>query len=296
MRRLYSEPFSKYLLGSFVVILFVAITLIVSLIILLIISPNGLGQLSKNELFIFTLTPFVLGLVGLILVVRYLHKRGFKTIVTHRSSIDYNRIFFSSGVYGVLGLASFILSYYLYPEGTFQWNFKSGPFFILLFVSIILIPIQAGLEELLFRGYLMQGFEKLSRNRWLPTLITSLSFGLMHALNPEISNFGFGVIGSYIIFGIVLGICTQMDGGSEISIGLHVAHNLLACLLVTVDWGAIQTEALFRSYYTPSIWEFYISLLVIMPLFMLIMATRYKWSNWKYNLFGRFETNSIQTR
>lgn len=291
MRRLYPEPFSKYLLGSFIVILFVAITLIVSTIIFVIINPNGLGQLSKNELFIITLTPFVLGLVGFILVVRYLHKRAIKTIVTHRSSIDYNRIFFSFGVYGIIGIAWFILSYFILPEGTFQWNFKLVPFIILLFASIILIPIQAGLEELIFRGYLLQGFEKLSRNRWLPILMTSLLFGFLHVLNPEINNLGFGIIGSYIIFGIVLGICTQMDGGTELSIGLHVANNLFGLVLVTTDWAAIQTEALFRFDYIPSVWMIYIQSLIIMPLFVLIMAIKYKWNNWKYNLFGRFETN-----
>lgn len=290
MKRLHPEPFSKYLLGSFFVALFAMIG-ILPLIILLIVGSKELDQLPNNEAFIYNMIPFVFGLIGFLLVVRYLHKRKFKTIITHRSSIDYSRIFFSFGVYGALALASFILSYYAYPEFTFQWNFKPEPFFILLLASIVLIPIQAGLEELIFRGYLMQGLENLSKNRWLPLMMTSLSFGLMHSFNLEISSFGLAIIGVYIIFGLVAGVCTQMDRGSELSIGFHIAHNLVTCLLVTADWTSIQTDALFWTEQIPSVWVIYRDIILIMPVFILIMAIRYKWNNWKFNLFGRFEAN-----
>ncbi len=55
---------------------------------------------------------------------------------------------------------------------------------------ILLLPIQTSAEEYLFRGYLMQGIGIISGNRWLPLILTSLAFGLMHYANPEIAKFG----------------------------------------------------------------------------------------------------------
>lgn len=44
----------------------------------------------------------------------------------------------------------------LAPEN-FTWNFNAAPFFILVAISFIFIPFQTSFEELLFRGYFMQG-------------------------------------------------------------------------------------------------------------------------------------------
>jgi len=37
----------------------------------------------------------------------------------------------------------------------------------------------------------MQDFAALVKNRWFPIIMTSILFGLMHAFNPEVKEFGF---------------------------------------------------------------------------------------------------------
>ena len=70
----------------------------------------------------------------------------------------------------------------------------------------------------------------------------------MHAMNPEIEEFGMGVMMTYYItVAIVLGIITLLDDGLELAIGLHVAVNVFGALIITYRGSAIQTDALFRT-------------------------------------------------
>jgi hypothetical protein len=117
---------------------------------------------------------------------------------------------------------------------------------VLALVSIIFIPFQAAFEEILFRGYLMQGFTVMAKNRWFPLIMTSVLFGLMHSLNPEVKDFGFlSMMPQYIAFGLIFGVLTVLDDGIEASMGAHAANNIFLCVMVTNRSSALQTNALF---------------------------------------------------
>lgn len=88
----------------------------------------------------------------------------------------------------------------------------------------------------------------------------------------------------------MLGIMALMDEGIELSLGFHAANNLLTALLVTADWTAFQTNSIFKDISEPSAgWDVLIPILVIYPLFLFIMAKKYKWTDWKGKLFGKVE-------
>jgi hypothetical protein len=150
-----------------------------------------------------------------------------------------------------------------------------------------LIPIQTSTEEYVFRGYLMQGFANLSKNKWFPLLMTSVIFGTMHIFNPEIDKMGNIVLVYYIGTGLFLGIITLMDEGMELALGFHAANNLVTALLVTSDWSALQTNSIFKDISDPSAGlEIIIPVFVIFPLLLLLFSKKYKWSDWKEKLTG----------
>ena len=158
-----------------------------------------------------------------------------------------------------------------------------------LVIGLALIPIQTSLEEYIFRGYLMQGFGTLFRNRWAPLVMTSLIFGSLHIFNPEVEKLGYGLLVYYIGTGLFLGILTLMDQGIELAVGFHAANNLLTALLVTSSWTAFQTESILIDVSEPSLGgEILISLLFLYPLFLVLMSRKYHWSDWKKNLIDRF--------
>ena len=245
------------------------------------------------------LVPFAFLLGLLFLLVRGLHERSILSLTTARKKIDFKRFFFSLGLIVFLTLFTFGISYY-YDNSMIQWNFNPLKFTVLLFISLLLFPFQIGLEEYLFRGYFMQQIGIIARNRWMPLVMTSLMFGLMHSANPEVAEMGFGVMVFYIGTGLLLGIMTLMDEGMELALGFHLGNNLMAALLITSDFSALQTDAVFK--YSSEVnssnalSEMLLSIAIMYPLILFLFAKKYKWTNWKEKLTGKItEVQPIQT-
>jgi len=240
-----------------------------------------------NNLFLLTvLLSFVIGLISLIFSIKLIHKRSSISVFTSRKKIDYLRVLFSFSLWSIVSVIIISVSIILSPDN-YVWNFKLIPFLTLTLISLLLMPLQTTMEELLFRGYLMQGLGDLVKNRWFPLLITSVVFGLMHGLNPEVDKLGNIVMVYYIGTGLLFGIITLMDEGIELAMGFHASNNILAAILVTTDWTVFQTDALFKDISEPSVgWEMFFPVLVVYPIFLIILSKVYRWTNWKQRLVG----------
>jgi len=240
----------------------------------------------SNLLLVLMLFTFIGGLIALIAVVKYLHKQKFVKLVTAREKTDWSRVFFAFVLWGVFSVITTLIAYYLSPEDLL-WNFNLWPFLGLLAISLLLLPLQTSFEEFLFRGYLMQGIGIAAKNKWVPLVITSLVFGLMHAFNPEIAKLGYSVLSVYIGLGFFLGIITLMDDGMELALGFHAANNMIIALLVTSDWTALQTNSIFLDVSEPSAIGQIVPIFIILPILTFVFAKKYKWTNWKEKLTGK---------
>lgn len=241
-----------------------------------------------NNLYLFLMIfTFIAVICILYLCVKYLHHKKFLDIITARENFDWKRVIFAFLLWGSITAVIITLQIALYPDD-YVWNFKPIPFFVLLLVSFLFLPFQTSAEELVFRGYLMQGFGILSGNRWFPLIITSLIFGSLHFMNPEVEKMGNLIMIFYIGTGLFYGIATLMDEGIELAIGLHASNNVLAAFLVTTDWMVFQTDALFVDTSEPSFGvETLLPVFVLYPLVLLIFSRKYQWTNWKSKLFGK---------
>lgn len=240
---------------------------------------------SNITLFLIMLT-FVFGLLGIYIVIKNLHKQTVLSLTTSRKSIDWNRFWFSFSLWGAFTVLSTLVLYYTSPE-SFVMNFRPIPFLILLVIGTVMIPLQTSCEEYVFRGYLMQGFGNLARNRWFPLVMTSVIFGGMHILNPEVEKMGYIIMVYYIGTGFLLGIMTLMDEGMELSLGFHAANNLVGALLVTADWSALQTNSIFRDISEPSAgFDIIAPVFIVYPIVVFICSKKYGWTNWKEKLTG----------
>lgn len=235
------------------------------------------------------LIPFAFLLGLLFVLVKYVHQRSILSLTTARPKVDFGRVFFAFMMIATFTIVSFIISYNI-DSSEIIYQFDFNKFSILFLVSIVLFPFQIGLEEYLFRGYLMQHIGVMVKNKWFPLILTSVLFGIAHSANPEVANIGFWkMMIFYIGTGLLLGIMTLMDDGLELALGFHLGNNLLASLLVTADWTALQTDAIFKSTAEPSmsiIGEILIPVLVVYPIMLLILAKRYGWKDWQERLFG----------
>jgi membrane protease YdiL (CAAX protease family) len=240
---------------------------------------------------IFVLLPFAGGLLFLIFVVKLLHKQSFKQLTTTRNKIDWNRFWFALVFWGIISTSMIGVDYFSNPEH-YQNNFHLQPFLILCVIAVILVPLQTSFEEYFFRGYLMQGIGLLAKNKWVPLIITSAAFGLLHIANPEIEKLGYILLVYYIGTGLFLGIITLMDDGLELALGFHLANNLFTALLVTADWTAFQTHSVFKDISEPEkagFFDVFMPVFIIFPIVLFVFAKKYKWTNWKGKLLGRVE-------
>ncbi len=245
--------------------------------------------INKNLFLFLMLFMFAVGLVFLLIGIKYIHKRTITSLVTSRKKIDWKRFFFGFLSWGILVVVLSVIGIYLAPEN-YTYNFNAKPFFILVAISIVFIPLQTSLEELLFRGYFMQGLGVLAKNKWVPLLITSVCFGLLHGANPEVQKLGSILMVFYIGTGFFYGITTLMDEGTELALGLHAANNMIAAFLVTTDWMVFQTDALFIDTSEPSVtWEMFIPVFVLYPLILWMFSKKYGWNNWLDKLTGKVE-------
>ncbi|HZJ36923.1 MAG TPA: CPBP family intramembrane glutamic endopeptidase [Gillisia sp.] len=247
-------------------------------------------QLLDSNLSLFLiLLSFAAGLGAIFFVVKVLHNQPIRALTTSRKKIDWGRFFFAFGLVAVFAIATTLIDYYTNPQD-YVVNFQPKPFFIMLVIAVIMIPLQTGFEEYLFRGYLMQGIGTLFKNRWSPLIITSLVFGSLHFFNPEVTKLGNIIMFYYIGTGFLLGIMTLMDDGMELALGFHAGNNLITAVLVTADWTAFQTNSILKDISEPSAgWDILIPVMVVYPIFLFIMAKKYGWKDWGNRLFGKIE-------
>ena len=290
------NKFWKYLIGSLFVILISSLAQI-PLFLAVYFSPKttSLAQLSSDDLltvldsnlslFLMSLT-FVGGIIGLYLVAKWIHKQTLVSLINPFGNIRWSRFFFSFGLWAAVVICTTGLDYVMRPAD-YVLNFEPLSFFILVLVAGIMLPLQTSCEELIFRGYLMQGFGNLARNKWFPLLMTSIIFGSMHILNPEVEKMGYSILIYYIGTGLILGIFTLLDDGLELAMGFHAANNLMGALLVTSTWSVFQTHSVLKDVSEPEIiYDVLLPVFIIYPLVLFVFSKKYKWTNWKEKLTG----------
>lgn len=162
----------------------------------------GLDEISKNPNILFNpdvmdinrsvmlallMGMFVFTLLFFWLFTRFLQHKPLASILTGFETFRWKRYFFAFSVWGIL-LTAFTIASYAIAPGDVELRFDASKFILLLVVAIILVPIQTGTEELMFRGYLMQGFSQLNLARLLDGLDKhTLTHWLVSRLkrNPE---------------------------------------------------------------------------------------------------------------
>jgi membrane protease YdiL (CAAX protease family) len=246
----------------------------------------------SNVTLFLILISFVFAFAGIYLVVKHVHKQTLLSVTTSRKKVDWNRIWFSFGLWSVFSIASTLIYHFLNPT-LYILEFKPVPFAILFLIAVALVPIQTSTEEYVFRGYLMQGFGNLAQNKWFPLLVTSIIFGGMHLFNPEVSKLGNIIFVYYIGTGLFLGILTLMDEGMELALGFHAANNLIGALLITSDWSAFQTHSIFKDVSEPQAgFDVIMPVVLVYPVLLFIFSRKYQWTNWKEKLTGKVISNN----
>ena len=234
--------------------------------------------MDPNLGFFLMLIMFILAFLALWAGIKFIHGKNLKSIIRPQSGIDYKRIMWACLFW--FGLTMIIeLIMYTQNSQLYELNFNTSRFIPLLILSLLVLPIQTSFEELLFRGYFLQGIGKGTKSKLAALIITTLMFALIHGTNPEVVKYGATVMMSYYITaGLALGIMTIMDDGLELALGVHAATNIYGALIVSYDGSAIQTDSIFKtSDINPLI--MLIASLIAFAIFLIIAQRKYQWGS-----------------
>lgn len=136
------------------------------------------------------------------------------------------------------------------------------PWLMWIPITVAALVVQAGMEELYFRGYLQQQCAALSDNRWIWMGVPSFLFGIGHYMNAY--GPADGVL--YVIWATALGLAcadlTARTGNIGAAIGLHVANNLFAFIISGVQgWPSSGLALVLFPYDDPMAYDYSIETL-----------------------------------
>jgi membrane protease YdiL (CAAX protease family) len=111
-------------------------------------------------------------------------------------------------------------------------NFNLQTLLLVAVIGLIGIFIQAGAEELLFRGYLTQFVRRFSSNKFFFLGIPAVLFSAPHISN--IAAFGGSplVMAPYIISGLLYGWAAYRSGSLWMSVALHLVNNFSGMVFI----------------------------------------------------------------
>jgi len=223
---------------------------------------------------------FLGAFAALYFIFKPIHQREFRTLITPKNKVNWSKIFFSFFLWGGLVLAFEMVLYIIDPVN-FTFHFQWNTFIPLVLLCVFILPIQTSTEEFIFRGYLMQGIGMGTGSKITALIITSVLFGLIHSMNPEVQKFGFGTMQIYYISaGLFLGIMTLMDDGLELALGVHAATNFTGAVFVGYEGAAIQTNSIIKTIeIDPNMMTigFYITAII----FLFIVKIKYSWGSFR---------------
>ncbi len=285
-----NNSFSSYFLG---IVLIISVYLLGSYFLILdlqwnfgIESFDGISQkeivriLGNNRFLAWLIIPFLFVALFLVIHTKFVHKRTVLSIFSGRENFDWKRVLFSfSLLFSVLSLFLFI-QYLSSDSLIFQFDLQK--FIPLFFIAIFLLPIQTSCEELLFRSYILQGIKMRTKKNSIAVLISGIMFGAIHIGNPEIAKIGYHIIVYYMLVGVFLALISLFDNGIELALGYHAANNVFAALMITNNWQAFQTDAVFMDNADPGMGlDTIFGILFILPLVFFIFYKKYKWHSLK---------------
>lgn len=198
---------------------------------------------------------FGVSAAGLIFLLRLIHGRGFWSLVgpADVASKDLRRV--------TLSVCLVLLIMEVAPPWIIPSELQEvrplANWVLLIPVTVLALLIQVGTEEIYFRGYLQQQFACINSHPLVWMFLPSILFGAMHFWNGHGAADGL----LWAIWATFLGLAcadlTARTGTIGAAIGLHLANNLFAVMIVGVaEWPGSGLALFVYPYDDPSQYDY----------------------------------------
>ncbi|KQI71679.1 CAAX protease [Loktanella sp. 5RATIMAR09] len=204
---------------------------------------------------------FGISAIGFLVLLRLLHGRGFWSLIGPAKAARRDLIRVGAAV-AIWLLVFEFLPPWINPDDLAEVR-DFGVWAALVPLALVAVLIQVGTEEMIFRGYLQQQCACISESRWAWMILPSVMFGGLHFWNGN--GAAEGTI--WAIWATALGIAcadlTARTGNLGAAIGLHMANNVFALLVVGVQgWPSSGLALFLYPYEDPALYAYGIEALL----------------------------------
>jgi membrane protease YdiL (CAAX protease family) len=232
-------------------------------------SPNGLlNGVDPFLIFISANLVFPCILLAVWLVVRFLHGRPLMSLITSEKRIKLARIGWAGLVWTILLAITGVIGWFIFPK-SIVYSLHLEEFLRFLPVVVLFVPIQCLTEELVFRGYLLQGLAPWLKSTWLLALVNGIAFGCMHIGAIEHADQAL-VVSSYVVVGVWLALYTISTNSIQCSLGVHIANNMFGFLVLGYEQFQFATSTVFVWRHTQPLFELASAVLGGLVLYLMI--------------------------
>jgi uncharacterized protein len=177
--------------------------------------------------------------IAVVQSVTRMHRRPWLSLVSVRLRLDWKRLAIGAGVQAILSSAFLFLVHFVTGQPWRSAATLPVPLSVLV-LALLLTPLQAVSEEILFRGYLTQALGRIFRSRSMIVVAVGIIFAVLH-----FNAYGPLTIPVMFAFSLILSLATLRDDRIELAIGAHTAQNWLGVVvsidsLVSMDTTTIQ--------------------------------------------------------
>jgi membrane protease YdiL (CAAX protease family) len=151
LARLGRNEWWRYLLGAVVIAFF---WLVLGYVPYLLLAAAGFSAPPFD--FIAVNFSIFMMLAGLAIAVKLIHRRPLRSLITPEAGVNWPRIGRGALTWVTIAAVIVALEHALYP-GRYFLSFNPERFFVYMALALVLTPLQCLAEELVFRGYVMQG-------------------------------------------------------------------------------------------------------------------------------------------
>jgi hypothetical protein len=231
----------RYLIGLLLIV--VAFTMLgaIGAFPVTLIDPNYTDSLLESNLVL--LLTFLVPFVAIPFITQLLHRRPYWSVGLARLRLEAWNLWCGFLVSILIGLVAYLI---LWALGTldFQWvGFDWSQWLPLAVIGAVGIFIQAGTEEMLFRGYLTQFVRRMVKHPAVFLTIPALLFAAPHISNVAALGGGPLVMLPYFASGLLYGWAAWRTGSLWMALGLHWSNNLAGLLLVGVQGDVLKSVA-----------------------------------------------------
>ena len=171
-------------------------------------------------------------IIGLWGVLCFVHNRDFSSLIGPKGPAKRHFIIAAGVVFVVNGTWS-LVSAALF--GGFIANNPLGTVLLFLSVGAILLLIQTGAEEFLFRGYLMQQLAAGFKSPVIWFILPSVIFGVIHYDPASMGAMVWPIIGALTLSGLVWADLVRVTGNIGAAWGWHFMNNFLLLNFATMQ-------------------------------------------------------------